>query len=301
MERCSQVKAVRKTEAKTILGLIGPFAVHPLPRAREFVCSPVGGARMARSPKRSQGLPVDCPRCRARIDGLCKDCAPKVLRVIASYKSGDRPLKAGEDLFRLGERCDVIYHLVDGWVFLYDLLEDGRRQILHFVLPGALLGLYSDRVAVYGAQTLTDVVVNVIPHEKLGALLEEHPGIGLRLAWMLWRERNLAYEHLSSIGRRSARERVSRSLLELFVRYRVQWPSHRTDEMHLPLTQEHIADATGLTGVHVNRILRGLRKDGVVEFHYRRLHILNPDKLVDVAGISALDILSRTGLLSSEE
>ena len=246
-------------------------------------------------PKRSRRLPVDCPSCRARIDGLCKDCAPEVLRVMAGYKSGDRLFKAGEDLFRLGERCDEAYHLVDGWVFLYDLLEDGRRQILHFALPGALLGLYSESVALYGAQALTDAAVGVIPHINLGPLVEEHPGVGLRLAWMVWRERNLAYEHLSSIGRRSARERVARSLLELFVRSRMQWPSYRADEMHLPLTQEHIADATGLTGVHVNRILRELRKDGIVEFHYRRLRILNPDKLVDVAGISPLGMFSWTG------
>ena len=214
---------------------------------------------------------------------------------MAGYKSGNRQFKAGEDLFRLGERRDELYHLVDGWVFLYDLLQDGRRQILHFALPGALLGLYSDSVAPYGAQALTDAAVGVIPHINLGPLVEEHPGVGLRLAWMVWRERNLAYEHLSSIGRRSARERVARSLLELFVRYRMQWPSYRADEMHLPLTQEHIADATGLTGVHVNRILRELRKDGIVEFHYRRLRILNPDKLVDVSGISPLDMFSWTG------
>jgi hypothetical protein len=55
--------------------------------------------------------------------------------------------------------------------------------------------------------------------------------------------------------------------------------------MHLPLTQEDIGDATGLTGVHVNRVLRDLRRDRIVEFHYRRLRILNPDKLIDVAGI----------------
>ena len=250
---------------------------------------------MGRPPKRSRRLPVDCPSCRARIDGLCKDCAPEVLRVMAAYKSGNRQFKAGEDLFRLGERRDELYHLVDGWVFLYDLLQDGRRQILHFALPGALLGLYSDSVAPYGAQALTDAAVGVIPHTNLGPLVEEHAGVGLRLAWMVGRERNLAYEHLSSIGRRSARERVARSLLELFVRYRMQWPSYRADEMHLPLTQEHIADATGLTGVHVNRILRELRKDGIVEFHYRRLRILNPDKLFDVAGISPLDVFSWIG------
>jgi hypothetical protein len=55
--------------------------------------------------------------------------------------------------------------------------------------------------------------------------------------------------------------------------------------MHLPLTQEHIGDATGLTGVHVNRVLNDLREDGIIAFRYRRLQILDPDKLVEVAGI----------------
>src|SRR3546814_14715698 len=66
-------------------------------------------------------------------------------------------------------------------------------------------------------------------------------------------------------------DRVARLVLELFVRCRTQWPGNRIEEMYLPLTQEHIGDATGLTFVHVNRILRTLRKEGVVEFHPRRL------------------------------
>jgi hypothetical protein len=74
-------------------------------------------------------------------------------------------------------------------------------------------------------------------------------------------------------------------LLEQFIRYRKRWPGHRIEEMYLPLTQEHIGDATGLTGVHVNRVLGDFRRDGILEFHYRRLRILDPDKLVDVAGV----------------
>ncbi len=272
----------------------GPPSTHS-PRAREFACDAVAGAGMANSPRGSRRIPVDCTACRASVEGLCRDCAPQVRRVIACYKSGDRVLKAGDNLFRLAEPCDAIYHLVDGWVFLYNLIDDGRRQILHFALPGALLGLYPGRVAVYGAQALTDATVSLIPHERLGPLVEEHPGVGLRLAWTVWRERNLAYDHLCSLGRRSARERVARSLLELFVRYRMQWPAHRTEDMHLPLTQEHLGDASGLTGVHVNRILHGLRSDGIVEFHYRRLRILNPDKLLDVARVDPQTVLSWTG------
>lgn len=232
-------------------------------------------------------IPVDCGSCRARVDGLCEGCAPEVIRVIASYKAGDREIKSGTDLFNIGEPCNEVYNVVDGWIILYNLLEDGRRQILYFALPGAVLGLHAARsaIATYGAQALTDAVVCVIPRQNLAPLSKQHPEVALRLSELASRDLSLAYDHLTSIGRHSARERVAHLLLELFIRYRAQWPGHRIEEMHLPLTQEHIGDATGLTGVHVNRVLGELRKDGIIEFHYRRLRILDPDKLVGVAGI----------------
>lgn len=249
---------------------------------------------MANSTRGPGKTPVDCANCRARNDGLCSGAAPDVLRMIARYKAGDREVKAGQDLFSLGDRCDAVYNLVSGWVFRYNLLEDGRRQILDFALPGAVLGFHPvrDSMTTFGAQALTDSVVCVIPHAALGPLSREFPEIGLRLAWLISRDRSLAFDHLTSIGRQSARERVAHLLLELFVRYRAQWPGYRIEEMHLPLTQEHIGDATGLTFVHVNRVLRDLRQDGIVEFHYRRLRILDPDKLVDMAGIDPQLLLS---------
>lgn len=230
---------------------------------------------------------VQCSSCGARSDGLCEGSASDVLRTIAGYKRGDRVVRAGEDLFRLGEPCDTIYNLVDGWVVLYSLFEDGRRQILHFALPGAVLGFHPARgaLATFSAQALTDTVVCAIPHNALGPISKEHPEIALRLAWLISRDRALAFDHLSSVGRHTARERVAHLLLELFIRYRAQWPGHRIADMGLPLTQKHVGDATGLTLVHVNRVLRDLRSEGIVEFHYRRLSILDPDKLVDVAGI----------------
>jgi hypothetical protein len=99
------------------------------------------------------------------------------------------------------------------------------------------------------------------------------------------RDSSLSFAHLTSIGRHSARERVAHLILELFIRYRSRWPGHRIEEMHLPLTQEDIGDATGLTGIHVNRVLGDLKTEGILTFSYRRLSILDPDKLVDVAGI----------------
>jgi len=135
----------------------------------------------------------------------------------------------------------------------------------------------------YSAQALA--IVSMVPHKSLGRLARECPEVGMQLAGMISLDRSLAYDQLSSVGRRPARERVAHLLLELFMRSRMRWPGHRGEEMHLPLTQKNIGDATGLTGVHANRVLRDLRKQCILEFHYRRLQIINPDKLIDVAGI----------------
>lgn len=219
--------------------------------------------------------------------GLDDASSFEVLGAIANYKTGDKEIRAGQDIVRLGERCDVIYALVAGWAFLYSLLQDGQRQILQFALPGALLGLdlLGGGHATYGVEALTDVTVSILPHKALEPLSRDHPQIGLLLAGLASRDRLLSYDHLTSIGRRSAHERVAHLLLELFVRSHAQWPGHRIEEMHLPLTQEHIGDATGLTGVHVNRVLQDFRREKIVEFRYRRLRIRDPDRLADIANI----------------
>ena len=235
---------------------------------------------------------VPFPKVRSVVQAAHREEIPSdgeadVLRLIGRPDSTDRKFKAGSDLFRLGESGQAVYSLVDGWVALYSLMEDGRRQILQFALPGTILAFAQARHSVmkYSAQALTDAVVRIVPHENLVRLSRERPEVGIQIASLISQDRNLAYDHLSSLGRRSARERIAHLLLELFMRSRLRWPGHRSEEMRLPLSQEHIGDATGLTGIHVNRVLRELRLEGILEFHYRRLRILNPDRLVEVAGV----------------
>jgi CRP/FNR family transcriptional regulator, anaerobic regulatory protein len=245
------------------------------------------GTGLARPAKRSGRLLNDCQISPARRNGLGEGGAPETLRAIAGCRSGDRKFQAGQDIFSLGVPCDAVYTLISGWAFRYNLLDDGRRQILDFALPGSVLGFHPARgsTATFGAQALTDAVVSVIPRRELESLSKQRPEIGMQLAWLISRDCSLAFDHLTSLGRHSARERIAHLLLELFIRYRSHWPGIRTEEMRLPVTQEHIGDATGLTPVHANRVLRDLRREGIVEFHYRRLRILDPDKLIDVAAI----------------
>jgi CRP-like cAMP-binding protein len=253
---------------------------------------------MARSRTSKQQVKDLRTESQSQFDGLYLGNTAQLTHAMRQCESSNRIVKSGSDLFRTGDKCENTLSLVDGWFALYEIMEDGRRQILHFAMPGALLtiGYAPELTATYSARALTDALVSVIHPDDIERLCGQDPRIALQLAHLISRDRSLAYDHLSSLGRRSARERVAHLLLELFIRSRAQWPGYRVEEMQLPLVQEDIADATGLTGVHVNRVLQDLRRHRVLEFHYRRLKIINPDALVDAAGVDPTWLLHRSQL-----
>ncbi|HML90829.1 Crp/Fnr family transcriptional regulator [Methyloceanibacter sp.] len=219
------------------------------------------------------------------------------MRSIAKYKLADRRVEAGVQLLRPGEPSHETYELIEGWAFQYALFPDGRRQILNFVLPGAILGFHrdNDEVLTYGVEALTNTVV---ASYRINAsdVFERDLETGMQLLWLLSRDLRLAFDRLASVGCLSAQERVAHLLLELFIRSRMRWPGHQIEHLNLPLTQEHIGDATGLTSVHVNRMLRDLGKRGILEFQYRHLRILDPDRLVELAAVDPYVLQSWIGL-----
>jgi CRP/FNR family transcriptional regulator len=226
-----------------------------------------------------------CRDCPARTRGLCADLSPDELRILHDIKVPPRMLAAGAPLFRQSEPCDEVFNLRDGWAILYALLEDGRRQILHFALPGALIGFQPDPHApmTCSAEALTDVTVCPLPRRVLSSLGSEMPHLAYRLAWLAVRDGTLAFDHISMLGRRSALERVAHLLVELYCRVRAHMPDAPAETLDLPLNQTHIADALGLTAVHVCRTLRRLREDGVIEFQRGRLQLMDPGKLARLA------------------
>lgn len=207
-----------------------------------------------------------------------------VIRVNAARPTF-RTLRAGESLYFQGDEARNIYLLHDGWAFRHHSLEDGRRQILDFGLPGAVFGFPGSGVLTHSVEALTHCTFSVFSREKMFDLLTRVPALGLRFIEIMANAEARAFEHLTSVGRRTARERVANLLMELLLRARRVTVANGPSRVTLPLMQPHIADALGLASETVCRTLAAMRKDGILVLRAQKLEVLDMDRLAQEAGI----------------
>lgn len=189
-------------------------------------------------------------------------------------REGDRP-----------ERCSIV---VMGYAFRQRLTTSGARQILAFHMPGDFVDLQSLYLAEtdYNVQTLTRATIADMAATDLSAAADRYPRIARSVAMLNLLDAAICRDWLMNVGRREALSRVAHLLCEL---------AHRsagkalTDgaQYELPMTQEQLADALGLTAVHVNRVLKKLQNDGLISRSKRHIGILTWDALCDVGDFSA--------------
>lgn len=230
--------------------------------------------------------------------GQCACCAlrPLVFYATATPEEGPGPghlrqgirnLPAKTTICREGELASFYYTLLDGWAFRYKLIPDGRRQILSFLLPGDSISfqlMRAERLH-FSIQALTDVSLCVFDRQELSRYVAESPALVARLDGLTSRETAASDDRLTDLGRRSAHERVARLLVQLSLRLRRRG---RVDggSFAFPLRQHHIADALGLTAVHVSRVLKSLRDDGLLSIDDQRLTIRDEHMLRKLSGYS---------------
>jgi CRP-like cAMP-binding protein len=194
-------------------------------------------------------------------------------------------LEAGESLYYQGDDCRNIYLLLDGWAFRHQILEDGRRQILDFGLPGVVLGLPGTGTMSHSLETLTPCTFSVFTRERLFDLMRDVPALGFRLLEIMADAESRAFEHLTSVGRRTAKERVAHLLLELVLRAQGGTRTPADGTMTLPLMLPHIADGLGLTSETVCRALSAMRKERVVNLRGQKLDVIDLKRLAAAAGV----------------
>jgi len=189
-------------------------------------------------------------------------------------------VRRNKDILVADKRYDCVYVNHDGWLLRYKILHSGSRQIVDFILPGQIFGVQAClfKNSLYSVAAITDASLSAIPFGMLDNVFERSPALAKTLFWSAVCEAAIYAEHLIDAARRSAYERISHLLLELFVRLEA---AGLTDGMSftMPLTQELIGDALGLTTVHVNRTMRSLREDKLVAIEGKQVTILDFEAL----------------------
>ena len=229
---------------------------------------------------------ASCDGCRVRPVSLCAALSEIGGTVVPPFRISDRWFPAGCDIVEQGEAGRDFCVITDGWAVQYELLEDGGRQILDFLLPGSIVGFHPDGEArsPHFVQALTGVRACIFSKAGFLDAANSNPALALRLVAVASESHYRSLRRLTLIGRRSAKERVAVLLFELYWRARLWSLSPWEDEISLPLTQEHIGDALGLTNIHVNRMLRELREEGVLVLKRGVLRLLDPGRLVEISG-----------------
>ncbi len=219
---------------------------------------------------------------RAVVPASAKPARPPCIDSIFEAGLNVKPatIRKNKDIIIAGNRHRHLYVNHDGWLSRYKVLHNGARQIVDFILPGEIFGLEAClfRSSLYSVVAITSASLSIVPFEMIDDLFERNPKLSRALFWSTVYEAAILGQHLIGAARRSAYERMSHLLLELFVRLR---RAGLAEDMSfsLPLTQELIGDALGLTTVHVNRTLRSLRDDKLIAVAGRRITLLDFEAL----------------------
>jgi CRP-like cAMP-binding protein len=222
-------------------------------------------------------MQLSCYECALRACGLFKPVSREELSSINQIKREHLLVSAGSKIIRAGDNAPELYTLYSGWAFRFKTLPDGRRQILNFLLPGDLLGLQAAMfdAALHGIEALTEVQLCLLPRRKMWELFGEMPALAFGVTWLGSREESIVDQNLTSAGRRTASERVAALIVALYKRARaLGLVAEQT--FAFPLTQQHIADALGLSLVHTNKTLARLRKLGMFTQGNGSLTLTNP-------------------------
>lgn len=208
-------------------------------------------------------------------------------RIEALLDQRQRSIAPRRDVVSEGEAPRVVHFVLEGWGCRYRQMSDGRRQMLSLLLPGDLFDPHVQVVSRmdHAVGAITAMTVAEVVPDTFSALVEGHPGIARALWWNDHVALGMHREWIASLGLRSARERIALLFCEVYFRLRlVGRCSGLTCEF--PLTQADLAEATGLTPVHVNRMVQELRRERLIEWAGRTLTILDLDRLCEVASFT---------------
>jgi CRP-like cAMP-binding protein len=216
------------------------------------------------------------------------------LNCLAEIQAAPIRVKRGKQLTQEGQTGHKAFVLQSGWACSYKDLHKGTRQIISFPIAGDCVGLRSIllKTADHSFSALTDAVVSSVEGDHIRRCVTEYPRLGTALLWAASRDEAMVVEHLVSIGRRSAIERTAHFFMELAERLNLVGLATEA-EFECPLSQFVLADALGLTAIHINRVLRQLRDQDLLTVRKGTVRIHDLNGLRKLAGFQGGYLNSR--------
>ncbi|WP_299880255.1 Crp/Fnr family transcriptional regulator [uncultured Cocleimonas sp.] len=233
----------------------------------------------------TQDLPK-CENCAIRKSSLFGEIDTFHLDKVRELRTSQITFNAGDYIYHEGDIPTRAYTLHQGWVSLFKTLEDGGRQILRFALPGDFLSYKSSNRALdHSAIALTDITLCAFPLDRFKTKLADLPELSIAISSVSEMTIQRCYSTLTTIASHNAEVKIAYLLLSLYIR-ETSLKQNQSEPIHLPITQEDIGDALGLTTIHVNRTFKGLQNKGLIECNNRNLHIPDQTNLAEVAKVN---------------
>jgi CRP/FNR family transcriptional regulator len=231
------------------------------------------------------GRITPCELCPLRKRTALREFTPEELAFVKEFKVDELRVDAGASFLRQGASSEHIYTVLSGWAFRYKMLDDGRRQILNHALPADMIGLQGAlmREMEHSVEALTPLVLCVFPRKKLWDLYARFPSLAFDITWLAAREEQMIDEHLVSLGRRTALERIAFLLLHLFSRAD-EGGMVKNGAIQFPFTQQHLADTLGMSLVHTNKTLKRLQISKAIRWKDRLFEMVDRPALAAIAG-----------------
>jgi CRP-like cAMP-binding protein len=186
------------------------------------------------------------------------------------------------DISREGDRPRDVHLILSGWACRYKQLEDGRRQVVSFFLPGDMcdLNVFILKEMDHSIGTITPVAIADLSREFFDEVSAGYPRVATALWWETLVNAAIQREWTMNLGQRTASERMAHLLCEIFFRLRLAGLVEGSS-CDFPLTQADLADATGLSKVHVNRTLQELRAAELVALKGKMLTVPSLERLMN--------------------
>lgn len=211
------------------------------------------------------------------------DLTNEEAQLLASLPMTVKTLGPDQDIARQSESPTQSCLVLEGMVATYKITGAGRRQIMSFHVPGDIPDLHSLHLKTLDSSlgTLTQCKLGFVQHDVLRALIHKSS----RIADALWRmtliDGAIFREWIANIGQRDASTRLAHLICEMFLRLKAVGLAE-DDACEWPITQQELGDATGISVVHVNRMLQELRGDRLISLAHRRLKVVEWRRLVQV-------------------